>query len=147
MSFSVDISRWVAKANGNADKVVRQVVNLAAQGVVMRSPVDTGRFRGNWNYSGTAPDTSTTVVVDPVGAATLASIAAKSAGLKAGGVAYVTNSLPYAQKLEYGLYPNPPKRPTGKTVNGFSRQAPNGMVRITVAGLPGAIRDYVAGLR
>jgi len=45
--------------------------------------------------------------------------------------------------LEYGLYPNPPKHPTGKTVGGYSTQAPAGMVRISVAEF-GGIANEVA---
>jgi hypothetical protein len=52
--------------------------------------------------------------------------------LKIGQTFYMANSLPYARTVEYGKYPNPPKNPTGKTVNGFSRQAPAGMARIAV---------------
>jgi hypothetical protein len=33
----------------------------------------------------------------------------------------------YAGVLDDGLFPNPPKAGTGKTVSGFSRQAPKGM--------------------
>ncbi|SSY81044.1 hypothetical protein [Alysiella crassa] len=42
------------------------------------------------------------------------------------------NSLPYIKTLEYGLYPNPPKKGTGKTINGFSTQAPQGFFRIAL---------------
>ncbi|WP_077929219.1 HK97 gp10 family phage protein [Wohlfahrtiimonas populi] len=38
----------------------------------------------------------------------------------------------YAHIVEYGLYPNPPKNPTGKTQNGFSIQAPKGYARISL---------------
>lgn len=44
----------------------------------------------------------------------------------------VENQQPYIKVLEYGLYPNPPKGGKGKTVNGFSTQAPRGMVRISI---------------
>lgn len=42
------------------------------------------------------------------------------------------NNLPYIRHLEFGLYPNPPKTKTGRTVNGFSTQAPQGMFRLAV---------------
>jgi hypothetical protein len=61
----------------------------------------------------------------------------------------LANNLSYIAKLEFGGYPNPPKhggktkeytRKDGtkvgglpKTVNGYSRQAPHGMVGVTVA--------------
>lgn len=44
---------------------------------------------------------------------------------------YFTNSLPYIRKLEYGGYTSKPE--TAKTVGGFSKQAPHGMVRINAA--------------
>lgn len=45
----------------------------------------------------------------------------------------IANNAPYIKMLEFGLYPNPPKKPTGKTVGGFSTQAPQGMFRVAVA--------------
>ena len=52
----------------------------------------------------------------------------------------MANNLPYARVVEYGGYPNPPKSPTGKTVNGFSKLAPAGMVRINIRKLITKIR-------
>lgn len=132
MSFSVDLTRWIEKANGNVDKVLRQTVLLAAQGIVQRSPVDTGRFRANWQFSVNEPDLSTSWNVDPSGSITMARVQGQIAGIKAGPDAYLTNSLPYAHRLEF---------------DGWSSQAPNGMVRITLAGLQASVNEYVAGLR
>ncbi|SUB33304.1 putative bacteriophage protein [[Pasteurella] mairii] len=55
-----------------------------------------------------------------------------NASVKFGDTWYLATDKPYAPMLEYGTYPNPPTHPTGKTVNGFSKQAPQGMVRISV---------------
>lgn len=44
----------------------------------------------------------------------------------------VVSDAPHAKVIEYGLYPNPPKKGTGKTVNGFSTQAPKGYARISI---------------
>lgn len=44
----------------------------------------------------------------------------------------IFNNLPYIRHLEYGLYPNPPKNKTGKTLNGYSTQAPQGMLRVAL---------------
>lgn len=44
---------------------------------------------------------------------------------------YFTNSLPYVRMLEYGGYTDKPE--TEKTIGGFSKQAPQGMVRINAA--------------
>ena len=42
----------------------------------------------------------------------------------------VVNDKPYAKVLEYGLYPK--NSDTGKTVNGYSVQAPKGFARISI---------------
>lgn len=76
-----------------------------------------GRFRGNWMFSIGAADNTTTEEVDPSGAKSTARIVNGAIEFKAGQTAYITNSLPYAIPLEYG----------------HSKQAPGGMVRITVA--------------
>src|SRR5690606_7047644 len=115
MSFSADISRWVQKAEGNMDAAVRQAVVLASQSIVSMSPVDTGRFRANWNFSEGVPNEATSQWLDPTGGRTLRRIMAQARGVQAGRVYYLTNALPYAQRLE----------------NGWSKQAPQGMVRLT----------------
>ena len=43
---------------------------------------------------------------------------------------YIHNSVPWIFHLEYGLYPSPSK--SGRTVGGFSTQAPSGIVRTQV---------------
>src|SRR5690606_10449361 len=108
-----------------------QAVVLASQSIVSMSPVDTGRFRANWNYSVGAPDESTSLWVDPTGGLTIRKIIAQSRGAKAGYVYYLTNALPYAQRLE----------------NGWSKQAPQGMVRLTAMDLPRRLEAYAASLK
>lgn len=131
MSFALELDEWVEKAKGNLDSVTRETLMLATQGIVMRSPVDTGRFRANWQFGAGAIDFTTSDQVDPSGAISIAKVQAQLGAVNAGGVYYLTNSLPYAYRLEY---------------EGWSAQAPAGMVRVTLAGLQGAIDDYVANL-
>ncbi|KPY33178.1 hypothetical protein [Pseudomonas syringae] len=76
-----------------------------------------GRFRGNWMFGIGAPDGTTTEEIDPSGSKSTARIVNGVLEFRAGDVAYITNSLPYAIPLEFG----------------HSTQAPGGMVRITVA--------------
>lgn len=132
MSFALELDEWVEKAKGNLDRVTRETLMLAAQGVVQRSPVDTGRFVANWQFGNGAIDFTTSDQVDPGRAITIANVQAQLGAVRAGGVYYLTNSLPYAYRLEY---------------EGWSKKkAPAGMVRVTLAGLQGAIDDYVANL-
>lgn len=128
-SFTADISRFVERAGGNMDKAVRQTVVLAGQGVVLASPVDTGRFRSNWQFGADFPRGALDTF-DKGGGATISKIATESAGTKAGGVVWLVNNLPYAGELEYG----------------HSSQAPQGVMRITLLNLPHAIEEYCRGL-
>jgi hypothetical protein len=113
--------------------VVQKKVGLdALAGVVKKSPVDTGRFRGNWHLTITPSDTATEFTdkqsrgSPPGGAATASAVSALSA-LQPYGVAYLQNALPYAERLE----------------NGYSKQAPQGMVALTLAELQSQIVDAV----
>lgn len=115
MTFSADISRFVAQAKGAVDEATRRATVLLAQGVVLKSPVDTGRFRGNWMFGSGAVPRGVSEVVDASGQATLARLIALIGKSSAGGVTYLSNNLPYAVRLE----------------NGWSDQAPQGMVRLT----------------
>jgi hypothetical protein len=76
-----------------------------------------GRFRGNWQLTIGDPASGELERIDPNGAATLAAMRAQVATLTAGQTAYIVNNLPYAVPLEYG----------------HSKQAPQGMVRVTLA--------------
>jgi len=119
----------------------RDVINAFAfkifEGVVLKTPVDTGAARQNWlvtlNAETDAADPNKTtgnVLVD--GASVIEDA-------KGDDKILVQNNLPYVPVLEYGGYPNPPKKGSKtksglpKTEGGYSRQAPNGMVGLTLA--------------
>ena len=111
--WSVPISALVKKANGRIDLVVRKATLDLFAAAVRRSPVDTGRFKANWNVAYGAPAVSVTNSTNSGRADTETR---KALTLPVGGVVYLTNSLPYAMRLEYGW---------------SKRQAPLGMVRVT----------------
>jgi len=116
MTFSADLGKFSARAKGGIDTATRQATVLLAQGVIMKSPVDTGRFRANWQFSAAGIQRATSMAVDPGGQVTLHRLVAEIRQTGSGGVTYLSNSLPYAVRLE----------------NGWSKQAPQGMVRLTV---------------
>jgi hypothetical protein len=99
---------------------LKKVTLAAFAGVVKRSPVDTGRFRGNWNGAKETPDLSTVDAgqnTQQGGAITQRESANLTPALQAkiGEDVYITNNLDYAQRLE----------------NGWSAQAPGGVLHIT----------------
>lgn len=76
-----------------------------------------GRFRGNWQVSFNTPVAGETGRIDKSGSDTLSRGGAVLAGFNASTTTaiYFTNNVPYAVRLEFG----------------WSKQAPQGMVRIT----------------
>ena len=105
-----------AKTLDKMNRAARKITLDAFSEVIMMSPVDTGRFRGNWQPAiGSAPS-GTIEATDPSGNMVIAKVSGVVAGMQAGDVIYMANNLPYAQRLE----------------DGWSQQAPAGMVRLTV---------------
>jgi hypothetical protein len=121
-------------------------------GVVLLTPVDTGRARSSWNVSVGQPDTSVPPISSGRRAGTNGGIRDAQASMRTLGpfqTVWVTSSLPYMEVLEFGGYPNPVKRGSWdkrlrqyvvKSSGGFSKQAPRGMVRITVQGVLDALQ-------
>jgi hypothetical protein len=115
-TFSRDLALFVQRAKANQDLVLRKVCLDLFKSLSVKSPVDTGRFRGNWQVGVGSMNGDTSSPVDPGGEQSISRAEGALANVKVGGVIYLTNSLPYAQRLEYG----------------HSKQAPAGMVRLTV---------------
>lgn len=128
-SFAADISAFVAKAKGNADRVVKKIVFDIGTKIVMRSPVGDGllwkspppagyvggRFRANWQYGYGSIPSGDLPGIDKTGATSTLRIAAGVKNVPAAGIHYLVNNLPYAKRLE----------------EGWSTQAPSGMVALT----------------
>lgn len=146
--FSDQVANFASGTKVEIDRRVRGVTLGLFRGVILGSPVDEGRFRGNWQTSVGQPAEGTLDQVDKSGAAAIAAILANMGG--AGSQTWMTNNLPYSEVLEFGEYPNPPKRGTwvkaagrGKrrvaghfeirSIGGYSKQAPAGMVRVNMA--------------
>lgn len=131
--FALDIRKFAEKAGNNADLVVRKVCSDIEAGVVKRTPVDTGRLRANWIASvGNAYEGQVQGTGNPNNEQAIRNAP--------GNVWYLTNNLPYAAVAEFGLYGKPPGSANGpKTRNGYSTQAPNGMVRITIAAVKSSL--------
>lgn len=114
--FELQIAKFVAKANGNIDLVVRKIALDVFTRVIVKSPVLTGRFKGNWQVAIESIPEGTLALDDKEGTATIAKVTAEVLGLKGGQIIYLVNNLEYARPLEWG----------------HSKQAPGGMVRVTI---------------
>lgn len=116
--FAIELDQeFREKVEGRLLEVTQKIGMEVLSRVVLKSPVDTGRFRGNWTVSLNSPDLTVTEGVDPSGGATIARGSSVITGMEEPEVIWVANSLPYAWRLE----------------TGWSKQAPQGMVGVTVA--------------
>jgi hypothetical protein len=151
MSFGDGVARHTIKTDRELERIARGVVFELFKRVILKTPVDTGRARGNWSTSvGAAPSNApVTNATDKSGAGAIGKVASLAVSFPMGETVWVANNLPYIMHLEYGLYPNPPKRGSWdkkaqayviKTVGGYSKQAPQGMVRTTALEFNGIVR-------
>lgn len=119
MSLSAGIAAFAHKTGVKHSLVVKKAALEALTRVILRSPVDTGRFRGNWNVALENADLSTSKSVDKSGQETISRGTAfiNAVEIKGGTTTIViSNNLPYAKPLE----------------EGHSKQAPHGMVALTI---------------
>jgi hypothetical protein len=111
MSFNQIIHRL----EGNIDQEVRALTVGIFGSVIKMTPVDTGRAKGNWQCTIGSPASGT---VETSGEDAAMSAMMQAVPDYAGKKVFLTNNLPYIQKLEYDAH---------------SSQAPNGMVRVPIA--------------
>lgn len=114
--FESQLRGFGIKALDKADKVRRASVLELFKLVIMATPVDTGRLRGNWQTTINSPAGAAITRDDTSGAVALAEAMANLGSLA--DVVWFSNNLPYAERIEY---------------EGWSRQAPEGMVRRHIA--------------
>ena len=125
-NWSVPFDQLAEKAMLDLEVVVRRSTFQLFKSVVDLSPVDTGRFRGNW-----FPSHGLVLKEVSEGARSNDSYArlARVYEFPIGGVVYLTNNLPYAQRLEHG----------------WSKQAPIGMVRKSAVQFARFVRTSLRG--
>lgn len=113
--FADQVRAFRQKTGIKLDVFTRKVVLDLTSNLVQITPVLTGLAKNSY-YPGyeRVPDVGT--VPNKSGADSINRAAEFTKNLKAGGVFYITNNLPYIMALEYG----------------HSQQAPAGMARITV---------------
>ena len=143
-SFALDISKFVEKAKGNARVVAKKIVLDVGNRIIEKTPVGDpttwkhpppagyvgGRARGSWAYGFNATPQPADMV-DESGKVSMTRIRAGVASNDGIGAHFITNGLPYIRRLEY---------------DGWSRQAPAGMVRVTIQEYQQVIDAAVRGL-
>ena len=135
MSFSIDLSKAIEGVKENRDKIIRGTLVSLSNNIIRRTPVGNpslwaesslpapkgyvgGSLRGAWQASIGTPDFAITGRKQTSGTgATLGDVVAKTNALESGQTFYLTNPLPYARRVEFG----------------WSKQAPQGMLRVSIA--------------
>lgn len=116
IGFGDQVAAWETKTLEKMGRATRKIALDAFANVIMMSPVDTGRFRGNWQAAIGAIPGGTVEAMDASGNTVIAAVSGVVDGMEPGDVIYMANNLPYAQRLE----------------DGYSQQAPAGFVKLTV---------------
>ena len=117
MTFASDVAKFASKVNTRMDVVVRKITFDLTSSIVLKTPVDTGLARSNWQVGIGSRPSGTQATLDKSGQSSITEAGQVTASLKAGGVCYIVNNLPYIMALEFG----------------HSKQAAAGMARISVA--------------
>jgi hypothetical protein len=128
--FTLDLAKAVKNINGEAEKIVRGTIFSVASNIIKGTPVGDptywksspppgytgGSLRGAWQASVNAPKYDKTRPKDKTGAQTIADMTPVALNLIIGQDFYLTNPLPYAYRVEFG----------------WSKQRPNGMLRVAI---------------
>lgn len=130
MSFGADLQGFAQRTGIKFDKVLRKVVIDMTSEIVRMTPVDTGHARSNY-FWGNSRVSNIDPAMSKNGSESLVRSFEFSKEVRAGGTCYITNNLPYILKLEY---------------ESWSKQAPAGMARVTVARWQGIVNAAVRAL-
>jgi len=116
--FNLQLDKALLDTDDKINDAISVISMYCLSGIVRKSPVDTGRFRGNWIVSKNQPNTQVRKTTDKGGSNTInkGSSAIEAFDYKGDLRIIIQNNLPYANRLE----------------NGWSKQAPNGMVALTI---------------
>ena len=124
-TFALNLAKQIEAAKEQSELVAKKIMIELFNRVIQKSPVDTGRFRANWNCSIGSPDLSTSQAIDPSGSGAISKATSTVVSYTLNGQSvFLTNNLPYADRLE----------------NGWSDQAPNGMVRLSMMEIQNSVR-------
>lgn len=160
MTFALDLQRFAEKVQDKADEAVSAIMIGIAARIDERSPVGDmtlwkdvdsygfdekfatlvkerregyvgGHFRANWQLGVDVIPEGEVVGTDPTGEATQGRIVAAIPDEASGHVYWLANNAPYARRLE----------------EGWSTQAPQGMVGLTVIEFQAIVREAIAKVK
>ncbi len=127
--FSSVIKRFAAQTKDKETLVIRKIAIECFKRIILGTPVDTGRARGNWQCTTGSMAGGTVENLDKTGSATIAAMISEVSGWtpKDDLPAFITNNLPYIQRLN----------------EGWSKQAPAHFVEQVISDMGGIVEAAV----
>jgi hypothetical protein len=119
--FEMGLKEFADSIPQQVGQLHRAVMLEGLKGVVLMTPVDTGRARGNWQVSIGSPAVGELETTDKAGGSTIAKGSQGIQQVQPYTVSWITNNLDYIEALE----------------GGHSQQAPAGMLNVTFQRLKG----------
>lgn len=122
-----DIENLSKRTMAKIQKIMKTAAMELFKSVIMMTPVDTGRAKGNWQCTMTRPADGIIEEIrnESETIKAMMDVVIKSSIQK--GI-FLTNNLDYIQKLEYG---------------GSRRQAPQGMVRVSLKRIQEDLKEII----
>lgn len=106
MSFGKDMQLFSDLVQQSMTNIFKDVVINVGDTVIGFSPVLTGRFKGNWQFTINSPSAQSLNTFDASGSSTLAKIISGAQSLTTGQVAYIVNNLTYGYEIETAGWPS-----------------------------------------
>lgn len=128
MSLASDLKKIAARRKEDLGEIAQAVTIRVGNQIVLQSPVDEGFFINNWNSAIGDISYNINAEENKNGVRSLSGIAKTFSVFGTGKVGYLTNSMPYAMRIEY---------------DGWSQKAPSGVVRVNVKKAPSYLREEV----
>ena len=122
-TFSAGIAKYSKKTGLSIDNAVIAICAEASTSIIKMTPVDTGRARGAWFATIGTPSND---VSETRTEGVAMSDAISTAKVASGKVFYLSNNLSYIRPLEYG----------------YSKQSPQGMVRLTIEKISTSLKAF-----
>jgi len=130
MSLAKDLRRIAKDRKQSIEKVYRGTMLAMGSRIIKMSPVDEGRFRGNW-FTGINTENNSTDLNATSASDSTARLLSSVGELNSNEDFYFMNNLPYAKELE----------------DGSSDQAEDGMVKVTVNDFASIVELNIRSIR
>lgn len=131
--FRNEFAKKITKAKNKTELFVKKFIVDLDNAIVSKTPIDKGALHWNWFIGVGTPNTSTEEHTgkSKKGAMDRNKAVINSIDIK-GQTIYISNSLEYAHVVEYGRYGTGAGATVKTTRDGYSIQAPYGMLRISL---------------